>query len=147
MNDGEGTVENNYSPIMVLSFNGKKIMLTGDISVAGEQMAMAQNTLPDVDVLKVAHHGSASSTGSAFLAQTKPEHSVICCGQNNKYNHPTTEALNRIMACGSQIYRTDTNGNVVVNITTEQVASINIFFDTFNTVVYIQVEYVSLKNV
>ena len=135
-----GTVVNNYSPIMVLNYNQRKIMLTGDVSTAGEQMAMNSNTLPDVDVLKIAHHGSETSTGQEFLSQTKPEYSVICVGANS-YGHPTNEVLNRLASVGSTVYRTDKNGNIIVNITSDAIASINIFFDTTNLDVYIHVEY------
>ena len=89
-----GSIHNNYSPIMVLNYNGKKIMLTGDISITGEALALNNSNLPDIDVLKVAHHGSGTSTSTDFLIATKPEYAIISCGRDNSYGHPTTELLN-----------------------------------------------------
>lgn len=136
-----GSIENNYSPIMVLNYNGKKIMLTGDISTTGEALAL-NNGLPDIDVLKVAHHGSSTSTGTDFLIATTPEHAIISCGKNNSYGHPTTELINRLTVAGAEIYRTDTNGHIVVNITTQETENINIYFDKTNGTIYIQAEYI-----
>ncbi|MGN1213175.1 MAG: ComEC/Rec2 family competence protein [Christensenellales bacterium] len=136
-----GTIVNNYSPIMVLNYNDKKVMLTGDISTTGEDLALNNSTLPDIDVLKVAHHGSGTSSGSQFLSVTKPEYAIISCGKDNSYGHPTAQALNRLTAVGSEIYRTDLNGNVVVNITTGT-AKINIVLDQTSNEVYICAEYV-----
>src|SRR5574344_669724 len=75
-----GTVINDFSPIMVLNFNGKKIMLTGDASITSETLAMEKTELPDVDLLKVGHHGSSTSTGIDFLEKIKPEFAVISVG-------------------------------------------------------------------
>ena len=136
-----GTVENDFSPIMVLNYNNKKIMLTGDASTTSENNAMALFDLPDIDVLKVGHHGSATSTGQAFLNKIKPEYAVISVGANNKYNHPTEEALNRLFDAGALIYRTDVNGTIVVNVTSGAVAEINFFAIGKPTGVYIHVEY------
>lgn len=137
-----GTIVNNYSPIMVLNYNGKRIMLTGDVATTAEALAMQSYNLPDIDVLKVAHHGSETSTSAEFLAKTKPEHAVISCGEGNSHGHPTSAALNRLTAAGSAIYRTDLNGNIVVNITTQPSANINIYFDTTSNSVYIRAEYI-----
>lgn len=136
-----GTVVNDHSPIMSLNYNGRKIMFTGDASTTVEETAMALHDLPDVDILKVGHHGSATSTGLSFLQEVKPEHAIISCGTGNKYGHPTSEVLNRLATVGSAVYRTDTNGNIVANITSTD-AKINIFLDVEGQAVYIRIEYI-----
>jgi beta-lactamase superfamily II metal-dependent hydrolase len=137
-----GTAINDFSPIMVLNYNGKKIMLTGDASTTSEENAMKAADLPDVDVLKVGHHGSATSSGQEFLEKVKPEYAIISVGANNSYNHPTQAALNRLASVGAQVLRTDQNGNILVNVTSGANVKINIFFDTETQSVYISVEYI-----
>ena len=136
-----GTVANDFSPIMVLNYNNKKIMLTGDASTTSENYAMAKVTLPQVDLLKVGHHGSATSSGQEFLNQIKPKYAVISVGANNNYNHPTEEALNRLLGIGALIYRTDINGTIIANITSGLIAELNIFATGKPIGVYIHIEY------
>ncbi len=136
-----GTIVNDYSPIMVLNYNGKKIMLTGDASTTSESLAMQRQTLPDVDLLKVGHHGSKTSSGQQFLNQIKPEIAVISVGKNNTYHHPTQEALNRLNSVGAKIYRTDTNGAIIANVTS-QTGELNMYVGVASdNTVYIYVEY------
>lgn len=141
-----GTIANDFSPIMVLNYNGKKIMLTGDASTTAEQEAMSHYSLPDIDLLKVGHHGSRTSSGTEFLNQIKPEISIISVGKNNSYKHPTKDCLNRLNAVGSQIYRTDYNGNIVANITSAETSELNIYIDmiTYEDAFYINIEYIML---
>ena len=139
--ESAGTVANDFSPIMVLNYNGKKIMLTGDASTTSEINAMARAELPEVDLLKVGHHGSKTSSGQEFLNKIKPKYAVISVGANNSYKHPTEEALNRLLGVGALIYRTDINGTVVANITSGAVAELNLFANGKPTGVYIHIEY------
>ena len=62
--------------------------------------------------LKVAHHGSASSSGATFLARARPRLAVVSCGRHNAFGHPSPEALARLAACGATIARTDREGAV-----------------------------------
>lgn len=138
--DGTTTV-NYFSPIMVLNYNQKKIMFTGDASITSEEEVMTKTTLPKVDILKVGHHGSKNSSGQAFLNQITPKIAVISVGEGNKYGHPTTEALNRLASVGAGIYRTDKNGNVIANIASGAVADIIVKCDSSGNF-YIRVEYI-----
>ena len=138
-----GTVANDFSPIMVLCYNNKKIMLTGDASITSEQNAMNRAELPDVDILKVGHHGSKTSSGQEFLNKVKPEIAVISVGKGNSYKHPTTEALNRLTSVGAMIYRTDLNGTIIANVASDTSANINLVVVQSGTQsVYIRVEYI-----
>ena len=71
-------------------------------------------TLLDAEILKVAHHGSSSSTSPAFLARVRPETRDHICGQDNPYGHPHTEALDLLKSNRVSLYRTDLDGTVVV---------------------------------
>ena len=141
-----GTIENDFSPIMVLNYNNKKVMLTGDASITCEDEAMENYDLPDVDLLKVGHHGSRTSTGANFLNQIKPEIAVISVGEGNKYKHPTADCLNRLNNIGAEIYRTDKNGSVIANITSGETSELNIFVGEIYVAegMYIYVEYLML---
>ena len=115
--DGKGGSSSNDSSIVLRVTCGETdLMLTGDISNKIENNLVASGKDIDVEILKVAHHGSASSSSSAFLKAASPEISVISVGADNSYGHPTSQALNRIKASGSKIYRTDLDGTVVLNV-------------------------------
>ena len=89
------------------------ILFTGDSGLEAERNVLDylnQNNI-SVDILQVAHHGSAKETNSAdFLNSLRPQCSVISCGLNNSYGHPHTETLANLDAAGSKYYRTDYNG-------------------------------------
>lgn len=117
---------NNYSPLMMLEYMNKKIMFTGDAEkeVEADFIAYYSATLTnyDVDILKVGHHGSKTSSTIEFLQVLKPEYAIIEVGNNNKYHHPDAEAIENLKAVGlteNDIYRTDKNGNILVGITGE----------------------------
>ena len=104
---------NEDSVVALLDYNNTEVLLTGDVESITEQDMINQNKLVDVDILKVGHHGSATSTTQAFLNKVKPEYSVISVGKNS-YGHPKASVLNRLKKIGSKIYRTDLNGNIVL---------------------------------
>ena len=118
---------NSISPIMVLTFGDKKVMLTGDANFKTEETFFkniaGHEADYNVDILKVGHHGSTTSTSSDFLEVVKPEIAIVQCGLNNKYKHPTTELLARLNNCtdtngAATVYRTDLNGNIAIKLTT-----------------------------
>lgn len=99
---------NDDSIVLLLEFEGVKVAFTGDIS---EDVEMPiGKALGDIDVLKVAHHGSKTSSSNTFLSYTLPEVSIISVGENN-YGHPSEEALERLSKYG-KVYRTDEYGCV-----------------------------------
>ena len=106
---------NDYSPIMTLTYKGKVLMFTGDATTTVESEALEQ-TLPKVDVLKVGHHGSTTSSGKTFLKKILPTYSVIQVGKDNSYGHPKQVILQRLNEINSQVYRTDENGTVIANV-------------------------------
>ncbi len=66
----------------------------------------------DVDLLKVAHHGSKTASSKEYLEHTSPEYAVISVGENNSYNHPSTEVLYRLKSSGAKVLRTDKSGDI-----------------------------------
>ncbi len=114
---------NNYSPVMILEYMGKKIMFTGDAEKEVEN-DIVENTIDksflDVDILKAGHHGSRGSSTAKFLSYVKPEYVVISVGKNS-YNHPNPETIERYKDIGltdNDIYTTQDNGNILVGIST-----------------------------
>ncbi len=138
---------NGFSPLIVIEYNSKKIMLTGDATTETEEKAL--DTLPRCDILKVAHHGSTTSSSVAFLQKVNPSYAIISCNKNdgNNYGHPHQEILNRLcdIMPSSNIYRTDLNGNIVFNI--DKLGSINIALDVQGNTLYIKVEYVLIGSI
>lgn len=90
------------------------ILITGDRDMAGELQLMEQTDLPDLEVLVVGHHGSKSSTGINFLRQTMPEIAVISVGEDNPYDHPNQETLDRLELFECEILRTDQQGTIII---------------------------------
>lgn len=89
------------------------ILITGDRSATGERALLKQTTLPQLELLVVGHHGSASSTSFELLEATKPQMAVICVGKNNNHGHPTQEVLVKLKLFHTEIYRTDIHGTIL----------------------------------
>jgi|GEM_PF-1827315 len=99
--------------VALLSYRNFDCLFTGDIGFAQERLLEGYGSLLDVEVLKVAHHGSKYSTGEAFLMQTTPLTALVSVGKNS-YGHPSAEALARLTAFGGGIYRCDQCGDITV---------------------------------
>lgn len=93
--------------------NSKKILYTGDIENIAEKQIADNNFNIKVDILKVAHHGSNTSSSSIFLNAYKSTDYIISCGIRNRYNHPSNNVLDRIKEIGGNILRTDKIGEIV----------------------------------
>ena len=102
--------ENTSSNVIYLNYWGVQILLMGDASIATEQDILEKYNLKNIDILKVGHHGSKTSSDSSFIDSITPKYSVISVGRNNRYNHPNKEVLDNLDK--SIIYRTDINGTI-----------------------------------
>lgn len=125
---GDFTKKNDFSAIVMLEYAGKKVLFTGDIEYKPNGKSAegyfvkeysSYSALVDCDVLKVAHHGSDTSTSASFLSLVKPEYSVISCGLKNKYNHPISSTINNLINAKTEIYRTDLQGTVTLTISSD----------------------------
>ncbi|WP_134687188.1 DNA internalization-related competence protein ComEC/Rec2 [Brevibacillus migulae] len=112
-NREDGLAGNDASVVLLLTAYGKKILFTGDLEQNGENMLL-QKGLPTVDILKVAHHGSNTSTTEHFIQTIKPQVAVISVGENNRYGHPAEEVLQRLSDV--HVYRTDQHGAILLHI-------------------------------
>lgn len=108
-------ISGNESSLCVL-FHTKKcdILIIGDRSRTGERRLMNEILLPKLDVLIVGHHGSDTSTSMELLEATKPRMAVISVGADNPYGHPKKAVLDRLAAFDCLIYRTDTEGTIII---------------------------------
>jgi len=104
---------NNLSPLCrVDTVGGKSVLLTGDMSREAEEWYLsALRPFPAADVLKVAHHGSRTSSSARFLEASGAKEALIGVGKN-RYGHPTREALERLRNSGMSVRRTDREGTV-----------------------------------
>lgn len=108
---------NAVSPIGILEYAGRRLVFTGDSNNSNEKYYYETYPYVDCDVLKVAHHGSRTSSSEEFLKHVKCEYAVISVGDGNSYKHPEPETLDRLKANGIQkIHRTDKCGNVVLTV-------------------------------
>ena len=103
--DGDSNVD---SVVLQLSCGDFDMLLMADAEAPSEASMLAAGVVVDVDVLKVGHHGSDSSTSQAFLDAAQPEVGVISAGMDSQYGHPHDEVVDRLTAAGIQIIETDT---------------------------------------
>ncbi|NLL55874.1 MAG: MBL fold metallo-hydrolase [Clostridiales bacterium] len=108
--------KNNQSFICLLEYGGRRVLFTGDAGVATEKWFISEIDKPyiDVDVLKVGHHGSNSSTGQEFLEFIDTEYAIISCDDGTMYGHPHKEAMDRLAYYSIVTYCTDIHGNILL---------------------------------
>jgi len=104
---------NNYSAVLKITFGKVSFLLTGDAEGLSEAEILKSGQDLQATVLKVGHHGSTSSTTSAFLKAVSPKYAVISVGMDNDYGHPAQGTLNRLTNAGGSVYRTDQDGTIV----------------------------------
>lgn len=109
--DNKNIEPNDKSLVFVLTYKNIKILFTGDISKNVEQ-----NIKRDIDILKVAHHGSRTSTGEEFLLNTTPEVAIISAGVGNSFAYPHIEVLDRLKEHGIKTYSTNESGEIILSI-------------------------------
>jgi competence protein ComEC len=111
------TSENDRSLSLKMIFHDFEMIFTGDIEEDAEKVILSRgflDSLEDYEILKVAHHGSSSSSTQPFLDAVTPIYSVISVGYGNDYGHPTANVLDRLISKGSNVLRTDLNGTVEI---------------------------------
>lgn len=111
--------QNTRSLVFRLTMDGISFLFTGDMDAKAERKILerTENYVADgfqlqSDILKVAHHGSKTSSTAEWLSEVQPRASVISAGRNNLYGHPNSGVVERLEEAGSQIYRTDLNGGI-----------------------------------
>lgn len=98
------------SIVIKLEYNGITYLFTGDANYEVEN----SRSWPKIDVLKVGHHGSNTSSTSKFLNQIQPKIALISCGKNNDYGHPGESTMKRLEKIGAKVYRTDKDQTILI---------------------------------
>ena len=114
LNTKEYDNENDNSNVIYTELDGYKFMFMGDAGVEKEKDILEKYNLSNIDVLKVGHHGSKTSSSKEFINEINPNYSIISVGKNNRYGHPNKEVLNNLN--DSKIYRTDQDGSIMFKI-------------------------------
>ena len=108
--------ENDNSNVIYTKINNYKILLMGDAEYNKEKDIINKYNLSNVDILKVGHHGSKTSSNNDFINIINPKYSIISVGKNN-YGHPNKEVLNNLSK--SNIYRTDKDGSIMFKLSSK----------------------------
>ncbi len=116
---------NNSSVVARLSFKENSFLFTGDIAKKGEQEILEKQIFLNSDVLKVAHHGSKTSSLKEFINAVSPEIAIIQCGRNNNYGHPHQEVLKVFEEFRVKILRTDLDGDIRIISNGENINIVN----------------------
>ncbi len=111
LNPSFKTNENDSSIVLYFNIKGYNILLTGDASKKIEE-EIAFNYDFNVDILKLGHHGSRTSTSEALISKTNPKYGIISVGENNRFNHPNKEVIDILNKYNTYIYRTDFDGSI-----------------------------------
>jgi competence protein ComEC len=104
---------NTTSIVLLLTYGETLILLTGDAPI-NEENEILDDIFESVDVLKVAHHGSVTSTSGSFLEAVAPRYAVISVGEGNDYGHPHPATLERLRSRGISAFRTDLDGDILI---------------------------------
>ena len=106
--------ENDNSNVIYTELNNYKFMFMGDASTTTEKEILDKYNLSDIDVLKVGHHGSRTSSSKKFINEINTKYSIISVGKNNRYGHLNKEVLDALDK--TKIYRTDQDGSIMFKI-------------------------------
>ncbi len=105
---------NNTSIVMRLDYGESSVLLPGDAEEEVEEYLLSayEHEIFDVDILKLGHHGSDSSSILEFIEAVSPEHAIASCGYENKFGHPSRRVLKRLERASSTVWRTDVQGDI-----------------------------------
>ncbi len=105
---------NNNSIVLHLAFGEIDFLFTGDAEQEAETDMLNTGLVPDVEILKVGHHGSKTASSKDFLTAISPEIAIYMADEGNRYGHPHEETMAALTECGANIYGTDVNGNIII---------------------------------
>lgn len=107
-------VRNDDSVVLRVRFGDVEFLLTGDVGESAEQEMPLGDDRARIRILKVAHHGSRSSSSPAFVGAYAPQVAIASAGRSNPFGHPSPSVLERLRAAGARVFRTDRDGAVIV---------------------------------
>ncbi len=105
---------NDYSLVVQFTFDEVDILLTGDIERWTEQQLVSAGVLENVEILKIPHHGSKTSTSAGLLDALNPQLAIISVGHENRYGHPDRGVLARLADASIPTLRTDQEGTITI---------------------------------
>jgi competence protein ComEC len=114
-------VRNDDSVVLEVVYGDVALLLTGDISGEIERTLVPRLTPAGTRILKVAHHGSRTSTSVALLEAWRPQLALISCGRGNTFGHPAPDVLQRLRSAGARVLRTDQDGEITIETDGRQV--------------------------
>ena len=115
LNTNGGDTTNEQSLVLVYTNGNDKVLFTGDAEEGTEKEILPK--LEKVDLLKVAHHGSRSSSSQEFLDKVNPEYAVLLVGKGNSYGHPHQETMNKLKKMGVKVHRSDECSDIIFEST------------------------------
>lgn len=121
---------NNNSIVAKLIYKNFSILFTGDIEEIAEKQILDEYKNSNIlksTILKVAHHGSKSSSIQSFLEKVEPQIALIGVGEKNTFGHPNTGVIERLKTCGAKVYRTDKKGEMSIIVNEKGKIKINEF--------------------
>ncbi len=113
-NGSNAVSENDLSIVLRITYGSRSMLFTGDIEERGEAVLLAANADLAVDVVKVAHHGSRTSSMPEFVERTRPIYAVIPVGRKSMFGHPHGEVVDRWVAAGARVLTTGERGTVTI---------------------------------
>ncbi len=117
--------ENDSSSIYYITYNNLKMLFTGDASVKSEEYILNNYNIKNIDMLKLGHHGSRTSTSEDLLEKTNPKLALISCGRNNRFGHPHLETIEKLNKYNINYLRTDKLGTITINLDTYKITTGN----------------------
>ena len=114
LNNQDYHEENDNSLVIYTKIEDHQFLFMGDAGINVESDLLKKYQINNLDILKVGHHGSNTSSSTKFIDTINPKYSLISVGKNNRYGHPSQQVLETLKK--TQIYRTDQEGSVVFNI-------------------------------
>ncbi|PTE95092.1 ComEC/Rec2 family competence protein, partial [Staphylococcus equorum] len=117
---------NEQSIITLIEYDKFKILLMGDASKNNEQLLLNKYHLENIDILKVGHHGSKTSSSASFIDTLQPKISLISVGRNNRYKLPNKEIVERLKSINSQVLQTSENGEISITLNSNFELSANL---------------------
>lgn len=117
-----GDDTNNNSIVLHLAYGTVDFLFMGDAQVEAEESMMMLSSVhvPQIEILKVGHHGSRTASSLDFLKIVQPETAVYMAGIGNTYGHPHQETLDKLAQIGAKVYGTDVNGTVSISTDGQQ---------------------------
>ena len=113
--------ENDSSEIYLMKYKNIKVLFTGDASIKSEEVLLDKYDIGKINILKVGHHGSKTSTSEHLLKETNPDIALISCGVDNKFNHPNEETLIKLNKYNIKYFITSKDGTITINLNNNKI--------------------------